>query len=142
MIDHKKSNALHLCRRRESKNRLARSMRTEAVVLPSFLRNFALRIDDIKRAFVTLRLRRRPPLEFLHDCSRVLLLKTESETQEAPEAQKKKREKMPLPSCVPCAFCVPVPSIHTPTPPRAYREPQIQPAQLPRRTPPLKSSGP
>jgi hypothetical protein len=55
MIDHEQRNALHFGGRREAKHRLAVSVRSDPLEVPPFLRNVALVVDYLERAFVSLR---------------------------------------------------------------------------------------
>src|SRR6185369_1610525 len=73
MIHYQQRDALYFCRFRESQYRLAGPVRSDAVILPALFGRFALRVDDLQRAFVALRLRRRAALSFVDDLSRVVL---------------------------------------------------------------------
>src|SRR5262249_11404491 len=65
MIHDQKSHALHLCRSRESQNRLAVSEGADALEDPALGGNGILAAGNFERAFVALRSRRLPPLHFL-----------------------------------------------------------------------------
>ena len=72
MVDHEQRHAFDLRRRTEPQHRLAGAVAAQPIDVPALVADFALRIEHLEQAFVSLRFRIGPLLGLLDNLTGIL----------------------------------------------------------------------